>query len=31
MQNKQILFNKIPYSMPQDDTFKIASMTLISL
>ncbi|MFV8010997.1 hypothetical protein, partial [Staphylococcus aureus] len=23
MQNKQILFNKIPEGMPQEDTFKI--------
>ncbi|GAB5694845.1 hypothetical protein JMUB7496_27210 [Staphylococcus aureus] len=26
MQNKQILFNKIPEGMPQEDTFKIEAI-----
>lgn len=31
MQNKQILFNKIPEGMPQEDTFKIEETERLNL
>ena len=31
MQNKQILFNKIPEGMPQEDTFKIEDIDTLNL